>query len=144
VESTEVVSEERLGAALDGAIIYIRDEVWKELKVGCVFQIKSHMVRDERIGDDVEIGQAVNNSYGVHLGGPETFGNKMFAEARQRNWLHVRDTQVLGDGASWIWNLAYAHFGGSHQTVDWYHAKQHLFAACLNFHPEGTPAALAG
>lgn len=48
---------------------------------------------------------------------------------------------MLGDGAVWIWNLADEYFGGSHQTVDWYHAKQHLFAACLNFHPEGTPAA---
>ena len=141
VESTQAVSEERLGAGLDGAIIYIREEGWKELKVGCVFQIKPHMVRDERIGEDVEIGQAVNNSYVAHLGGPETFGNKLFAEARRRNWLHERDTQVLGDGASWIWNLADEHFGGSHQTVDWYHAKQHLFAACLHFHSEGTPAA---
>ena len=38
VESTQAVSEERLGAALDGAIIYIREEGWKELKIGCVFQ----------------------------------------------------------------------------------------------------------
>jgi hypothetical protein len=140
VESTQALSEERLGAALDGAIIYVRGEGWKELKVGCVFQVEPHAIWDERIGEKVQVGQAVHNSYVAHLGPPQPFGNKLFAEARRRNWLHVRDTQVLGDGASWIWNLVEEHFGRSHQTVDWYHAKQPLFAACVSFHPEGTPA----
>jgi hypothetical protein len=141
VESTQPVSEERLGAALDGAIIYIRGEGWKELKVGCIFEIMPNSLWDEHIGEAVQVGQAVHNSYVAHLGPPQPFGNKLFAEARRRNWLHVSDTQVLGDGASWIWNLAEEHFAGSHQTVDWYHAKQHLFAACYCFHAEGTPAA---
>jgi len=141
VETTVAKSEKRLGAAMDGAIIYIRQEGWKELKVGSIFEIEPHTVLDERIGEDVEIGRAVKNSYVAHLGGPEPFGKKLFAEARRRNWLHVSETQVLGDAAAWIWNLADEYFGGSQQTVDWYHAKEHLYAACLSFHPEGTPAA---
>lgn len=50
VETTPAVSEARLGAAMDGVIVYIRTEGWKELKVGCVFQIEPRTVRDERIG----------------------------------------------------------------------------------------------
>ena len=141
IETAAAVREERLGAAMDGVIVYIRTEGWKELKVGCVFQIEPGTVRDERIGEDVVIGHGVNNSYVAHLGGPQPFGEKLFAEARRRNWLHVRHTQVLGDAAGWIWNQAEEHFRGSEQTIDWYHAKQHLFAACYSLHPEGTPAA---
>jgi len=141
VETTQAVSEERLGAALDGVIIYVRQEGWKELKVGCVFPIVPRMVHDERIDEDVVVGHAVEQTYVAHLGGPQPFGQKLFAEARRRNWLHVHQTQVLGDGAPWIWNLAGEYFAGSQQTVDWYHAKQHLFAACYSLHAEGTPAA---
>jgi hypothetical protein len=75
------------------------------------------------------------------LGGPVEFGKKLFAEARRRNWLRLLYTQVLGDGASWIWNLADEHFGGSRETVDWYHAKQHLHAACEALCPKDTPEA---
>jgi hypothetical protein len=141
IETMPTVREERLGAAMDGAIMYVREEGWKELKVGCVFQVASRKVRDERIGEDVVLGHAVQQSYVAHLGGPQPFGKKLFAEARRRNWLQVRFTQVLGDGAPWIWNLAEEHFAGSQQTVDWYHAKQHLFAACYAQHTAGTPQA---
>lgn len=141
VETTPVVREERLGAALDGAIVYIRQEGWKELKVGCVFPIVPRKVHDERIDEDVVVGHAVEQTYVAHLGGPQPFGQKLFAEARRRNWLHVGQTQVLGDGAPWIWNLVTEYFAGSQQTVDWYHAKQHLFAAGYALYAEGTPAA---
>ena len=64
----------------------------------------------------------------------------MFAEARRRNWLHVLNTEVLGDGAPWVWNQAEEHFGGSQQAVDWCHADQHLHAACASIHPPDTSA----
>lgn len=141
VETRQAVSEARLGAALDGVIVYVRKEGWKELKVGCVFQVAPHTLHDERIDEDVEVGHAVEQTYVAHLGPPQPFGEKLFAEARRRNWLQVRQTQVLGDGAPWIWNLSEEYFAGSQQTVDWYHAKQHLFAACDTLHAQGTSAA---
>lgn len=141
VETSTQVSDERLGAAADGVIVNVRGEGWKELKVGCVFQIAPRTVHDERIDEDVVVGHAVEQTYVAHLGGPQPFAQKWFAEARRRNWLHVRQTQILGDGAPWIWNLAVEYFAGSQQTVDWYHAKQHLFAACSALHAQGALAA---
>lgn len=138
VETSQVMREERMGVALDGASIYLREEGSKELKVGCVFQIVPRKVHDERIDEDVVVGHAAEQTYVAHLGGPQPFAQKLFAEARRRNWLHVHLTQVLGDGAPWIWNLAGEYFAGSEQTVDWYHAKEHLFAACYTLHAEGS------
>ena len=72
------------------------------------------------------MGEAEQTSYVAHLGGLEAFGELMWAEARRRGWLRARDSQVLGDGAPWIWNLAGLHFGESLQLVGWYHAVKHL------------------
>jgi len=33
---------------------------------------------------------------------------------------------VLGDGATWIWNLATLHFSGATHIVDLYYARDHL------------------
>ncbi|MEA3459296.1 MAG: hypothetical protein U9R11_01220 [Chloroflexota bacterium] len=51
------------------------------------------------------------------------------------------ETEVIGDGAAWIWNLADEHFYDSHQAVDWYHATEHLAKAAKLLKGEGTPAA---
>ena len=51
---------------------------------------------------------------------------------------------MLGDGAAWdpegSPNQASLHFGDSHQTVDWYHAKQHLIAAAHLLKEDGSRA----
>jgi len=73
-----------------------------------------------------DVGHAVQNTYVAHLGGPEVFGQKVWAEAQRRQWTQAWDTEVLGDGAPWIWNLADDHFYASLRVVDWYHATEHL------------------
>jgi hypothetical protein len=131
----------RLGLAMDGAMVHILDEGWKELKVGCVYQIKPRAVFDPDSQEWLEMGHAVHNSYVAHLGGPELFGRLVWAEAQQRGWEAVYDTQVVGDGAPWIWNLSQEHFYDSYQTVDWYHAADHLYDAAQLYRPESDSAA---
>lgn len=134
------VSDQRMGVALDGAIIPIRNEGWKEVKLGTVFEIAVEPEQDATTGDLVELAHAHNVSYVAHLGGPEIIGEMTWTEARRRGWEQAQDTQVLGDGAVWIWNQAALHFGESHQTVDWYHAKQHLNEAARLLKGEDTLA----
>jgi hypothetical protein len=131
----------RMGAALDGGMIHIRDEGWKEFKVGSVFEVEMGLQRDEETGEMVERAHAVNNSYVAHLGGPEVFGQMLWAEAARRGWEQAAETEVIGDGAPWIWNLALEHFYDSRQVVDWYHATEHLAAAAKLLKGEGTLAA---
>ena len=130
-----------LGVAMDGGMVHIREEGWKELKVGCVFAIRQQPTRDKRTGEIIDLAHAVDNTYVAHLGGPVIFGETLWAEARQRRWMQARETVVLGDGASWIWNLAADKFFTSRQVVDWYHAQLHLMQAATALHGEGTAAA---
>ena len=132
------VADQRKGVALDGALIYIRDEQWKELKIGDVFDVAVQPTPDSETGEVVDLAHAVNNRYVAHLGGPEVLGELLWAEARHCGWEQAQDTIVLGDGAVWIWHQAALHFGRSHQLVDWYHAKQHLVEAARLLKAEGT------
>ena len=134
-------SSERLGASMDGVMIYIRGEEWKELKCGCFFNVVEITTIDPETKEEIEIGHAVNNSYISHLGGPEPFGRKLWAEAKRRNWLAAIDTQVVADAAAWIWNLVDDNLYDAHQVVDWYHATEHLAAAARLAFGEGTPQA---
>jgi hypothetical protein len=127
----------RMGVAMDGTMINVRDEGWKELKVGCVFEAET----DGEAGSEEERVHAVHNSYTALLGGPERFGQALWAEAHRRQLPRAEDSIVLGDGAPWIWNLALEHFGWSRQAVDWYHAKEHLYHVAHLAFGEGTAEA---
>lgn len=129
--------EQRLGLAMDGAMLNIRGEGWKEFKLGCVYEVELETRRDERSGDVGEFGRAAHLSYVAHLGGPEVFGWQVWTEAQRRGWAHVCASLVMGDGAVWIWNLHNDHFHTSLALVDWYHATEHLGHAKQLLYPEG-------
>jgi hypothetical protein len=134
-------SLEPMGAAMDGTMVHIREEGWKELKVGSIFEIEKRNRMDKKTGQEIELGHAVKNGYAAHLGGPEIFGRKMWTEAQGRHWEQAIDNIVIGDGATWIWNLAAEHFHASRQTVDWYHASEHLANAGKILYGDGSPKA---
>ena len=136
-----VETTKRMGAAMDGAMINIRGEGWKETKVGCVYDVEMRQSIDPVTKESTEMGCAANSSYAAHLGGPAAFGQAIWAEARKRGWTTALETQVLGDAAVWIWNLAGEHFFTSHQTVDFYHAVEHLAVGARLLHGESTAAA---
>lgn len=134
------VKDQRMGVSMDGATMHIRQEGWKELKLGVVFDIEVRPSQDQETGELVNMAHATHNSYVAHLGGPDVLGEKTWAEARRRGWEQAQDTIVVGDGAPWIWNQTSLHFDQSHQVVDWYHAKEHLIAAARLLKPNGTSA----
>jgi hypothetical protein len=126
--------ERRLGASMDGCMINIRREGWKELKCGCFFEVEWTKIFETATRELVDVGHATQLSYISHLGGPEAFGWKLWTEAKRRGWHDARDTQVVADAAAWIWNLVSDYLYDAHQLVDWFHATQHLgLAANLAF-----------
>jgi hypothetical protein len=134
-------SEKRLGVSMDGTMVYIRDEGWKELKVGCSFEIEVLPTWNKETQEWEDLAHAVNNDYVAHLGGPEVLGQMLWAQAQQRGWEQAKDKQVIGDGAAWVWNITQDYFYDAQQTVDWYHATEHLSDIATLLRGEGTPAA---
>jgi hypothetical protein len=132
----EAKGTERMGVAMDGAMLYVLDEGWKEFKVGCLFEIDERPTFVKETLEWEVLGHAVHNTYVAHLGGPEVLGQKVWAEAHRRHWTQAWETEVLGDGATWIWNLADEHFYDSLRVVDWYHGTKHLARAAESLYGE--------
>lgn len=134
----QVPHERPMGTAMDGGMIYIRQEGWKELKVGTLFDIESRLEPNPFTHEDESQAHAVNTTYVAVLGGPAAFGPILWAEAVQRGFPEAGERIALGDGAPWIWNLTNEHFSGTRQVVDWYHAKEHLANAGAQLFGEGS------
>jgi hypothetical protein len=129
----------KMGVGMDGVMIPLRKEDYTELKVGCVFEIALRPERDPETGQVVERAHAMNTTYTAVLGTPERLGKALWAEAGRRQFPYCYDTQVIGDGAKWIWNgVVPEHFCTSRQVVDWYHATEHLYTVAHLVHGEGT------
>ena len=61
--SREPSAKGRMGVAIDGGMICILEEGWKELKIGCLFDVEVRPSVDKETGDREEWAHAVNNSY---------------------------------------------------------------------------------
>lgn len=75
--------------------------------------------------------------------GLESFKRQLYAEALQRGLLQAETVLVLGDGATWIWNLATAEYKHAKQRLDLYHAREHLCDLAGELYGKGTPEAQA-
>lgn len=133
---------QNMGIGMDGTMICLRKEGWKELKMGTVFDIEVRLEAIDERDELQERAHAVYNSYVAYLGEPAPFGQLLWSEALRRQVPQAHDTIALGDGAKWIWNLVHEHFSDSWQVVDWYHAQQHLYTAAHLGLGEGSSAAV--
>ena len=131
---------DRMGVGIDGAMVNIRDEGWKEFKVGTLYEIAERPNRDCITGEWTTVACAINNSYVAHLGDAQEFGPLIWCEAQSRGWEDARDTQTIGDGALWIWNLADEYFPLSLRTLDWYHGSGYLHNAAQLLYPASAAA----
>ncbi len=131
----------RRGISLDGGMVNIRGEGWKEMKVGTVFEVELRLERDPQTRELIEQPHALNLSYTAVLGSAEAFAPALWQLAVEQQVPRAFHSSVTADGAEWIWNLAADYFPDSVQIVDWYHACQHLWAAAEVLHAEDPKAA---
>lgn len=124
------------GISMDGGMVHIRGEGWKEFKVGTIFDIELRLERDKRTAEFVERAHGVNMAYTAVLGSVDCFAPALWALAVHHDVPTARDSSVSADGAEWIWNLVADLFPDSVQVVDWYHALQHLSEAAKALFPD--------
>jgi hypothetical protein len=127
--------------SLDGGMVHIRGEGWKEFKVGSVSTV---MDLDDPYR--VEPGQSVALSetcYTAVLGEVNAFAPALWALAVQQGVPTAHRSNVTADGAAWIGNLVGDYFPDSVQIVDWYHADQHLAGVAQALFPQNEAAARA-
>jgi hypothetical protein len=136
VVSTE--PQTRKGVSLDGGLVNIRSEGWKEVKVGAVFQVEHRWERDPQTRELVQLPHAAHLAYAAVLGSVADFAPAFWCLAVEHQLPSAEECSVTADGAEWIWNLAADYFPDSVQILDWFHACQHLAQAASALFPDSS------
>lgn len=126
--------------AVDAAKVNTREEGWKDLKIAVI----SKRERGRPCQPEEFEGQRLAEPTMVL-----SFAMIAKAKAFRRSWrlwlrrLGVREfagVHVLGDGAAWIWKSVPRSLAGCTQTLDFYHACEHVARCAERIFGEGTAA----
>jgi hypothetical protein len=102
----------------------------REVKLGAIFTQTSKDKKGRPVRDPF------STSYVGKIENAEDFGKRLYAEAQKRGLVNAKRIVVIGDGATWLWNLADLHFGKAIQILDYYHASEHLCGLAQILYPE--------
>jgi hypothetical protein len=120
---------------MDGGMVYVRDEGWKELKAGVIGDIE-HALSQTDLPPDEQRHRLGNLLYVGVVGDGQALSRALWILALQQGVPYAGRSAVVADGASWIWRVAADLFPVSTQIVDWYHAKGHLAQAASAAYPD--------
>ncbi len=115
MELEDVRDQDDIYVMVDGAMLYTKEEEWKEIKLGRIFNGRK-VVEIQR--DRSVITESI---YVSHLGSVKEFFPKL-----EWHLVPYRNKVIIGDGARWIWNWVEDNYPGATQILDFYHAKEKL------------------
>lgn len=128
--------DQRKAVSMDGGMVNIRGDGWREVKVGAVFDVETRLERNPQTQELDEMAHGVNLHYTAVLGTKEAFTPALWALAVKHDVPTAKDRAVVADGAAWIWNVAEDVCPDGRQIVDWFHAVQHLADAAHALYPD--------
>lgn len=133
----EPPSDKRHYVMADGGMVPTR-QGYREAKIGICFQ------ESDRIDKGKDRGVLVDKHFFGDIDTAEAFGKRLYAAVRKEGVAaDGYGCEMLADGAPWIWNLKAEHLPRASETVDWYHAREHLSTTAHALYGEGTVKATA-
>jgi hypothetical protein len=113
--------------------------LWHEVKSAVIYRLERRGANDR--------GRGMLLEKFVVATPPETspvdFGAAVHAEGRRRGLGRAKYVYLVMDGALWLWDLAQDRFAQALKTLDFHHARDHLWAIANSLHGEDTPEAKA-
>ena len=112
-----------MNISMDGAMVNIRDEGWKEVKTVAISAIRHTL--------DALTGKVTtwltDHSYRAGLWDAGEFCQQQWAEACGRGVEKAEYLSSVNDGAAWIWNIVRMCYGNCVEILDWWHAVAKLW-----------------
>jgi hypothetical protein len=153
--------EEHAGVSIDGAMILIRDEGYREVKMMSVSEVtlepeeENNSEIDKEITDNQANGKGqedergrqdglklTKHSYRAILGDKETFVPALKGELARRRVKQAPKISAVNDGAGWIWDLTARYLPERYVGIlDWGHGLENLAKAAKAGFGEGTKEA---
>lgn len=112
-----------MALSMDGALVNIRGEGWKEVKTVSVSAVET--VTDEQTGEiEVHLRQ---HSYRSGLWEAKEFAKQQWAEGCRRGLERAKQVVSVNDGALWIWLLVQMCWAPCVEILDWWHLVEKLW-----------------
>jgi hypothetical protein len=111
--------------------------LWHEVKSAVIYRLERRGATDSGRGMLIEkfvVATPPETS-------PVDFGGSVQAEARRRGLGRAKQVYLVMDGAIWLWELAEDRFAQALKTLDFHHARDHLWAVANSLYGEDTPEA---
>ena len=111
--------------------------LWHEVKSAVIYRLERRAANDSGRGMLIEkfvVATPPETS-------PVDFGAAVQSEARRRGLGRAKHVYLVMDGAIWLWDLAEDRFAQAIKTLDFHHARDHLWAVANSLHGEDTPEA---
>ena len=123
---------------VDAGKVHTREAGWKDLKIGVILKRASGPGVTTAGWDDQRLPAATFVLAFAMIATSKVFCRSWRRRLRQLGVTQFGSVQVLADGASWIWKSVTRVLTGCGQTLDFFHASQHLAKAATGIFGEGT------
>jgi hypothetical protein len=127
--------------AVDAGKVNTREEGWKDLKIAVIQKRESGEAVSPTGWDQQRLPTATITLAFAMIASAKTFRRNWRRRLRQLGVTSFAAVHALADGASWIWKSVDRALTGCVQTLDIFHACEHLSRAATDVFGEGEAAA---
>ena len=114
---------EVMALSMDGALVNIRGEGWKEVKTVAISAVET--VANESTGEaEVRLSR---HSYRSGLWEAKDFAKQQWAEGCRRGLERTKKLVSVNDGAIWIWLIVQMCWAPCVEILDWWHLVEKLW-----------------
>lgn len=128
---------EIMAVSMDGVMVHVRGEGWKEAKVAAISAVEQKTEEGQ-----IEVC-LTKHSYRAGVWGVPDFTEQQWAEAWRRGMEKAKQVVSVNDGAHWIWSLVRTCYTPCIEVIDWWHAVEHVWEIARLICKEDTVAAKA-
>ena len=129
--------------AVDAGKVNTLERGWRDLKIAVVQKRPVAKAANPDEWQTRELPAASARMMWARIATSKQFRRNWRPRLKRLGVKAMADVHVLGDGASWIWKSANRDLSGCLQTLDVYHACEHIAEAGKKLYGEQTPAATA-
>jgi hypothetical protein len=127
--------------ATDAGKVHTREEGWKDLKIAVVSKREAGPSMTPESWRSQRLPAATIVLAFAMIATAKEFRKQWRPRLRRLGVRCFAGVQALADGASWIWKAVGRCLTGCIQTLDFFHACQHLHRGAERIYGEGTPEA---
>lgn len=129
--------------AVDAGKVNTREEGWKDLKIAVISKREAGKPTTAEQFDRQRLPAVTFVLAFAMIATAQTFRRSWRKRLRRLGVTCMAGVQALGDGASWIWKSVQRVLTGCTQTLDFYHACEHLSGCAARIFGEDTAEARA-